>query len=201
MRGDILNDFQKITVIRVQDRKKGDPQLIIKNPTKFPLIGNGGQGAVFKLSKDRCVKIYAKAQNAQNEGEALKITKNLSFTPQVYKVGTNYVIMDYIKGTPLDKFLKKKKQIPISLTKQILSMLEQLENAGFTRIDARLRHLFLTKNKQIKAVDHVNAFLDKPPYPKNLLFDLKKIGLKKPFLLQVKQLDSKLYKQWKNHLT
>jgi putative serine/threonine protein kinase len=48
----IIDDFKQISV------KQGIDQVEINNPTNYPLIGKGKQGAVFKISADKCVKFY-----------------------------------------------------------------------------------------------------------------------------------------------
>jgi hypothetical protein len=48
-----LEDFKTIIV---SSGKKA--VTIVDNPTSYPMIGKGKQGAVFKLSPDCCVKIF-----------------------------------------------------------------------------------------------------------------------------------------------
>ncbi|MGZ4161268.1 MAG: hypothetical protein ACXVNF_10815, partial [Neobacillus sp.] len=64
-----MEDFESI---RVVSRRKGDKVEVVHNPTSYPLIGRGNQGAVFKISSDQCVKIFPKPMHAQSESEALK---------------------------------------------------------------------------------------------------------------------------------
>ena len=47
----------------------------------------GAQGAVFKLSEDKCVKIYSDPVQAKMEEEALKAGQHLPFMP-------DYMIQD-----------------------------------------------------------------------------------------------------------
>ncbi|MFC6600694.1 hypothetical protein ACFQDF_00805 [Ectobacillus funiculus] len=51
-----MDEFKSIIV----KRGKYDWELEVINPTQLELIGKGAQGAVFKLSEERCVKIYLK---------------------------------------------------------------------------------------------------------------------------------------------
>lgn len=64
-----MNDFTSITVT------KSEKSLEIHNPTSYPLIGKGAQGAVFKLSKNTCVKIFVDPDKAKMEQEAFRTAK------------------------------------------------------------------------------------------------------------------------------
>lgn len=95
-----MEDFTSICV------EKGEKVEVVHNPTSYPLIGRGKQGAVFKISSDRCVKIYAKKKNVLNESKVLKAAQESPIVPKLYEVGTNYIVMEYIEGPSLTKYLK-----------------------------------------------------------------------------------------------
>ncbi|MBT2602685.1 hypothetical protein J7E55_06385 [Bacillus sp. ISL-53] len=88
-----MEDFKSICV--TEGIKKVD---VKKIPTSFPLIGKGAQGAVFKISSDKCVKICAKSEFAAKEGNVLKIAQESPAIPRLYDVGHNYIIMEYLEG-------------------------------------------------------------------------------------------------------
>jgi RIO-like serine/threonine protein kinase len=186
----IMEDFKSITVT------KGEKSLEIHNPTNYPLIGMGSQGAVFKLSEEKCVKIYSDTVQAQMEEEALQAGKHLPFMPKVYDSGSNYVVMDYFNAPTLKEYLRNCTYIPESITKKLLSILKGLKEANFTMVDAPLRHIFVLDNEELKVVDHVNGFKRNHPVPLKLLRDLKIILLKDSFLSQVKKLEPDTYKEW-----
>ncbi|OEH93096.1 hypothetical protein [Bacillus solimangrovi] len=185
-----MTNFKSITVT------KGEGTLIIDNPTNFPLVGHGAQGAVFKLSEDRCVKIYENTEQAKMEQESLKAGQHLSFMPKVYETGSNYVIMDYFYAPTLKDYLKNSMHMEESMAKKLLTILKELKQAGYNVVDAPLRHIFVLENEELKLVDHVNAFYKTSPFPIKLLRDLKLILLKESFLMHVKKLEPKLYKEW-----
>lgn len=185
-----MADFKSITVT------KGQAGLEIHNPTNYPLIGKGAQGAVFKLSEEKCVKIYTDPVQAKMEQEALAAGKHLSFFPRVYKTGKNFVVMDYFNAPTLKEYLRNCTYIPESIARKLLYMLKEMKNANFTMVDAPLRHIFVLENEELKVVDHVNAFKRQHPVPLKLLRDLNIILLKDSFLAQVKQLEPETYKEW-----
>ncbi|MFD9628355.1 hypothetical protein [Peribacillus muralis] len=188
-----MEDFKTITVT------KGEKSLEIHNPTSYALIGMGAQGAVFKLSEDKCVKIYSDPVQAKMEEEALKAGQHLPFMPVVYDKGSNYIVMEYFNAPTLKEYLRNCTYIPDSIVKKLLSILKELKQAKFTMIDAPLRHIFVVGNEELKVIDHVNSFKRMHPVPLKLLRDLKIILLKDSFLAQVKNLDPDTFSEWDNY--
>ncbi|WP_199228145.1 protein kinase family protein [Salipaludibacillus keqinensis] len=187
-----MEDIKSITVT------KGEGTLDIINPTNFPLIGHGTQGAVFKLSEKRCVKIYANKEQATMEEEALKAGQHLSFMPKVFETGPNYIIMDYFNAPTLKEYLKNSMYMKESLAKKLLALLKELNQSGYSMVDAPLRHIFVLENEELKVIDHVNAFKREHPVPIKLLRELKLILLKESFLMHVAKLEPKIYREWQN---
>ncbi|RRN68494.1 hypothetical protein EI200_19375 [Peribacillus simplex] len=188
-----MEDFKTITVT------KGEKSLEIHNPTTYSLIGMGIQGAVFKLSEDKCVKIYSDPVQAEMEEEALKAGKHLPFMPLVYETGPNYIVMEYFNAPTLKEYLRKCTYIPDSIVKKLLYILKELKQAKFTMIDAPLRHIFVVGNEELKVIDHTNSFKRMHPVPLKLLRDLKMILLKESFLAQVKKLEPDTYNEWEDY--
>jgi predicted Ser/Thr protein kinase len=185
-----MEDFKSIAVT------KGPLGLEIHNPTNYPLIGNGAQGAVFKLSEEQCVKIYTNPEQARMEQEALEAGKHLPFFPKVYDFGENYVVMDYFNAPTLKEYLRNCTYIPENIARKLLYMLGEMKKANFTMVDAPLRHIFVLENEELKVVDHVNAFKRMHPVPLKLLRDLNIILLKESFLALVEQLEPETYNEW-----
>lgn len=188
-----MEDFKTITVT------KGEKSLEIDNPTTYALIGMGAQGAVFKLSEDKCVKIYSDPVQAKMEEEALKAGQHLPFMPVVYDTGSNYIVMEYFNAPTLKEYLRNCTYIPDSIVKKLLYILKELKQAKFTMIDAPLRHIFVVGNEELKVIDHVNSFKRMHPVPLKLLRDLKIILLKDSFLAQVKKLEPDTFNEWDNY--
>ncbi|MCM3569527.1 hypothetical protein [Neobacillus mesonae] len=178
---------------------KEEKELVIYNPTEYPLIGQGAHAAVFKLSEDRCVKIYADAEQAAMEAEALKAGQHLSFFPRLYESGENYVVMEYIQAPTLKEYLKNSTYIPASIVKNMLGILKKLKKAEFTMLDFPLRHIFVLENEELKLIDYVYAFKREHPVPIKLLKDLNTIFLRDQFLLQVKRLEPEIYREWEKY--
>jgi predicted Ser/Thr protein kinase len=188
-----MADYKSIKVT------KGLKTLEIDNPTNYPLIGMGAQGAVFKISEDKCVKIYTDPLQAKMEAEALKAGQHLSFFPKVFKTGSNFIEMEYFNAPTLKEYLKNCTYIPESITKKLLDVLREMKKTKFTMLDAPLRHIFVLENEELKLIDHVNAFKRNHPIPLKLLRDLNIILLKESFLSQVKKLEPETFEAWQKY--
>jgi RIO-like serine/threonine protein kinase len=190
-----LNDFTQIVVT------PGKPVQVQTNPTAYPLIGKGLQGAVFKLSEDRCVKIYSKQIYCLREKQVLQQTgEKTAILPEVYEAGENYIIMEYLTGPSLQEYLEKSKIISEDLTIEIINLIKELRSLQFMRIDFSLRHTIYDKNGKLKIIDHVNSFKIQRSFPKRLFKDLKQLGLLVTFLEHVNNQEPDLYEQWKKSL-
>ncbi|GAA3329503.1 hypothetical protein GCM10020331_077830 [Ectobacillus funiculus] len=75
----------------------------------------------------------------------------------MYEAGSNYIVMEYIKGQSLEEYLNLYGFFPEPIVRQILYVFQEMKRVGFKRIDARLRHMFLTDEGVIKVIDHVKS--------------------------------------------
>jgi predicted Ser/Thr protein kinase len=172
--------------IKVYPGKNG---VDIKNPTPYTFIGRGYTGAVFKLSSERCVKIFLKTERVKTEAKALETGANSPIMPKLYEVGDNYIIMEYIEGPNLFEYLLRKQSLSDKIAKEILFCIKELKRLEFPRINVHLRHFIVTKDKKIKVIDHANAYKKIDQKLDNLVNDFKQLGLLEPFLKYVKTYD------------
>lgn len=186
-----MEEFHKITI---QKTNKG---LMINNPTHYELIGKGVQGAVFKISEDRCIKMYAKERHCLRESQALIAGQNSSIIPRVFEVGSNYIVMEYVKGQPLKKYLKSTSSFPEQVVNQLIFVFKEMKRIGFSRIDASIRHFIITDDGEIKVVDHVNSMKVKREWPMKCFCALTKLKLLDSFLHQLKVTEPELFEEWK----
>ncbi|MFD2616325.1 kinase [Terrilactibacillus laevilacticus] len=190
-----MEDLKKISVQKNND----GTELDVFNPTPYKLIGKGLQGAVFKVSDDRCVKVYVDEKYCTMERNALEAGQNSNIVPHMFEVGPNYIVMEYINGESLRDYLEKYTTFPYSMTKRILSLFHQMEKVGYKRIDANLRHIYVV-NGGLKVIDHVNSLSINRTAPIKFLKGLRKRRLMGSFLEQVKELDYERYSKWKKAL-
>ena len=189
-----MKDFTSI-IVKSRHRKKGK---IKKKPSNYKLIGKGAQGAVFKLAHNRCVKVYPIKGDKLLEEKVLRTAQGSPVFPKIYEAGENYIVMEYIKGRNLKKYLKKKKELPDWVCANLLFILHEYKRLHLSRRDARLRHIIVCeKEKTLKVIDHVNTNKVVKEHPLHMLNGLKRLGFCHSFLQYVKQTDKKLYKEWK----
>lgn len=189
-----MKDYEMISVIA----KYNDKVIIKNNPTNYRLIGTGAQGAVFKLSNEQCIKIYANKKVAELEADAYERIKISTICPKLYKAGPNYIIIEYIEGLTLRQYLEEKKYISESITKQILELLREMKKLGFTVIDFGINNVMVTTNNRLKLIDLANVFSKERKYPTQLFKELKHIDLLGMFINQVKKINFNTYLQMKN---
>lgn len=165
------------------------------------LMGKGKQGMVYRLSSDRCIKIYKDPAHALMECESYRLAEGSSIIPKLYGSGPNYLIMELVHGKSLDIYLKRKATITSGDTQRILFILHEMSRLGFTRIDAALFHIFIEEQSSSpKIIDLVNCYTKQYRLPLVMFKGLSKLCLLDPFLRHVKALDPELYQMWGSYL-
>ena len=188
-----MQDFKSICVVQGIYEVE-----VINNPTSYPLIGKGAQGAVFRISSDKCVKIYGQPERAHKEGGVLKVAQKSSIIPRLYEVGSNYIIMEYIEGPTLFQYLQSGGVLSENIIKEILFVLNEMKRLKFTRLDADMRHIIVTKQEQLKVIDHYNSYTTIQPRPKLLFNGFKILGILPLFLEKLKKMDPESFMDWKD---
>ena len=158
-------------------------------------IGKGRQGTVIRLNENQCIKIYDNMKHAKREIEVLLAHQDLSFMPKVFATNDNYVVMEYLAGPDLNSYLKHQSSLSVDITKQLLTMLSDMEKSGFKKIDAPLRHVIITPNG-LKLIDHVFSFSHEQPIPLELFKNLKERNFLHSFFEQVKEINPTTYAKW-----
>jgi serine/threonine protein kinase len=119
-------------------------------------IGAGGMGEVYKARDARLGRIVAiktsKAEFSERfESEARAVAAlNHPNICQLYDVGPNYLVMEFIEGTPLHGPMTVEKAVGYGA--QILDALDAAHRKGFTHRDLKPANLLVTK-QGIKLLD------------------------------------------------
>ncbi|OGO78965.1 MAG: hypothetical protein A2Y23_02415 [Clostridiales bacterium GWB2_37_7] len=190
-----MNDYKLITVIQDSNKK-----LKINNPTDLLLIGQGSQGAVFKIDDYKCIKVYENEKIAEEEKQAYLRTTGSPIMPILYETGPKYIIIEYINGPNLKHYLIKEGRMSKDMSQELIKMFYEMERLGFLRKDESLRHILIKANKEIKVVDHVYAFRLKNPMPVKLFKQLNEIGMLNMFIEHVLNMAPDLYKAFKKEM-
>ena len=190
-----MHDFKQISV-----NHGPSIELIVDNKSKFPLIDKGAHGAIFRITEDKCVKIYADKINCELESKVYNAAQASPIVPRLYEVGDNYIVMEYIEGESLYEYLNRKKRVSEHIAVKMVFLFKEMERLGFTRRDSALRHVIVNGQKELKVVDIVYAYTRNDPNPVKLFTDLKELGLVKDFLNRLKHIDYELYTKWRDQM-
>src|SRR6202795_3074212 len=128
-------------------------------------IGKGGMGEVYRahdprLKRDVAIKVSAVQFSERFEREAQAIAAlNHSNSCQLYDVGPNYLVMEYIEGTPLKGPLPVDQALKYAA--QICDALDAAHKKGITHRDLKPANILVTK-AGIKLLDFGLAKLAPP---------------------------------------
>jgi serine/threonine-protein kinase len=112
------------------------------------LIGAGGMGEVYRardprLNRDVAIKVSAAQFSERFEREAKTIAAlNHSHICQVYDVGPNYLVMEFIEGDPLKGPLPLEKALEYA--RQIASALDAAHKKNITHRDLKPANILVT---------------------------------------------------------
>ncbi|TNJ66575.1 serine/threonine protein kinase [Paenibacillus hemerocallicola] len=190
-----MEDFRSISV--TSEIVGGKKQLKVRNPAGYPMIGIGAQGAVFRLSSDRCVKVYEDSRTAFWESKALKAAEEVPYFPKLYETGDKYVIMEYLPGPNLRDYLADNPGLTESFAAQLLGIVKAMRKLKFARIDTRTGHIIVTEGGKLKVIDHSGAYRTIRRAPFMLFKSLERDGGLRVFLKYVAEHDPKLYGKWR----
>ncbi|AYV17662.1 protein kinase family protein [Bacillus velezensis] len=166
----------------------------------YPLIGDGKDGEVYRLTHNKCIKYFFEKGTCKKELAALKTGQGSPVIPRLYEYGDRYIVMEYVQGTSLARHIRKEKSLSVKLTADILNMLDELKRIGFTRWDAEIRHILINEHGNLKVIDHKRAFSTVTRVPVKLLKGLDKYGLTDEFLNTIKKLNPSRYREWRREL-
>src|ERR1700720_604431 len=120
-------------------------------------IGSGGMGEVWKARDTRLDRIVAikrlKGQHtARFEQEAHAIAAlNHPHICQIYDVGPDYLVMEYVEGKPLSGPLRMEEAVRLAL--QIAGALEEAHGRGVLHRDLKPANILVTVKGSAKLLD------------------------------------------------
>src|SRR3984893_48431 len=119
-------------------------------------IGAGGMGEVYRardprLNRDVAIKVSAAQFSERFAREAQAIAAlNHPHICQIYDVGPNYLVMEFVEGTPLKGPLPLERAVEYA--GQILEALDAAHRKGITHRDLKPDNILVTK-QGIKLLD------------------------------------------------
>jgi len=158
-------------------------------------LGNGHNGAVYLLPDNKVIKICFVMKDFHSEASILKRVNGNKYFPRLYEVGGNYMIRDYVDGTPLKNYIKKN-GLTEKLTHDIIEMLKEFERLKFTKIDVRCKDVFITSENKPRMIDPQKFYTKERNFPRHLSKGLFKLGVLDLFMEVLKKEEPRLYKKW-----
>jgi Tol biopolymer transport system component/predicted Ser/Thr protein kinase len=120
-------------------------------------LGTGGAGEVWKARDTRLGRIVALKVSKQEFGERFErearavASLNHPHICQIYDIGPNYLVMEYVEGTPLHGPLSL--QQTAEYASQILDALDAAHKQGITHRDLKPGNILVSRQGGIKLLD------------------------------------------------
>src|ERR1700719_2194348 len=120
-------------------------------------IGEGGMGEVYKardtrLDRTVAIKVSKEAFSERFEREARAIAAlNHSNICQLYDVGPDYLVMEFVEGTPIASVDSTRKLLDIAV--QIADGLAAAHAAGIIHRDLKPDNILITRDGRVKILD------------------------------------------------
>lgn len=159
-------------------------------------LGEGHNGIVYELPENKAIKIFQEVKCCKEEGEILKKVNRSKYFPKVHKVGRFYIVREKVDGKRLDHYIKKN-GFNYEISEGLYKMIEEFKKLNFTKLDARCRDIYITKEKKIMVIDPKQSYKKKVSFPRHLMKGLEKVGVLESFLEDIEIIDKKLAKDWK----
>lgn len=163
--------------------------------TKCRFLGQGRNGKVYLLPNGKALKIFFKEANCRHEYEILKSVEGNKHFPKVYEYSNNCMLRDYVGGILVETYIREY-GLSINLAKNLIELIEDFRNLGFTRLDIRCEHIFIQEDEAIKIIDPRRTYSKVIPYPHSILRTLNKLGVLDDFFSILKNTSNVLYKDW-----
>lgn len=127
-----------------------------KHHEELRLIGTGRSACVFQIQEtNKVIKVFPTnfEHIAEEEADIYRELVNIDYFPTIYDSGSNYIVMDFIKGHTLFECLNKGIEISDKQIKKIDSILYMARKIGLNPSDIHLRNIIITTNNEIKIID------------------------------------------------
>jgi len=167
---------------------------------KLKLIGQGHQGKVYMLPNDKVLKVFYNPDSCKKQLEVLLSTKDSRFFPTVFDFDSYSIIMSFVYGSRLSFYLKRN-NINKRISLELVKLIDELRKLGFTKLDARLGHIFLQPDDTVKVIDPRESYERTQSYPKSMLKGLQKEGDLRAFFDYIKHDYPEYYKYWRKMMS
>lgn len=164
--------------------------------SNLPFIGQGGQGKVYLFPDHKVIKVFNHKSCCADQLFTLQVAAHSRFFPKVYDYDDYSIIMDFIDGIEINKYLRK---YPLNkkLVFELVELIREFETLGFKKLDVHLPHIFVQLDESIKVIDPRKSFKEIQPFPYYMLKGLRNRGLLKTFFEIIKPEYPEIYLSWR----
>ncbi|MCM1988394.1 hypothetical protein [Oceanirhabdus seepicola] len=163
---------------------------------KCELVEKGKKGYTFKMPDDtKLIKVFFKEKRCNKMYEVLNKLKNYDEFPKVYYKEGNLFVMDQMKGIHIKKYIKSNGMTD-EVCGKLLSLIILMKKSKFSRIDAKLKNIYIDDKGKLMVLPYKNSFTRKIDYPMNLCKGLRKLGVMNEFLEYLKNNKREFYDSW-----
>lgn len=163
---------------------------------KLKLIGQGHEGKVYLLPKDKVLKVFHNPASCARQVNILLNAQGSRFFPTVFDYDSYSIVMSFVYGSTLSYYLRTN-SIDKHLSLELVKLINEFRRLRFTRLDMRLGHIFLQPDETIKVIDPRGSYERIRSYPKSMLNGLKKRGALNDFFKNIKHEYPEYYKYWR----
>jgi predicted Ser/Thr protein kinase len=166
------------------------------NIRKLKFIGEGHEGRVYLLPDEKVLKVFHNSDSCKRQIEILIKARNSRFFPTVFYFDNHSIVMNFIHGSTLSHYLRHN-DINKNISLELVRLIDEFRNLGFTRLDMRLGHIFLQPDGTIKIIDPRKSFEKIRTYPRSMLKGLRKRKCLDNFFNFINEDYPNYYNDWK----
>lgn len=164
---------------------------------QLTLVGEGHEGIVYRIDEHRCVKFSRRKH--REEVASLEQGQGSSFFPKLHYAGKDFMLREYIEGTPLNHYLRRS-PLTRDLSAQLIALFLELRDRGFKRRDMRLSHIIVTPDGRIRIIDPTNLNKDRRDFPRKFFKGMRRRRWADVFVEHMRELDPELQRRWSRYL-
>lgn len=162
---------------------------------KLKLLGEGHEGKVYLLPNSRVIKVFHNTESCKRQIEILEKTTYSRFFPAVYDYDDYSIVMDFVYGSTLSYYFKNN-DINRHISLELVELIKEFKRLHFTKLDARLGHIYLQPDETIKVIDPRGCYSIDRPYPSSMLRGLMKRNVLNDFFAYIKPFYPDYYRYW-----
>lgn len=167
---------------------------------KLKLIGQGHQGKVYLLPNSRVIKVFHSMDSCKKQIHILEQARNSRFFPTVYDYDNYSIVMSFVYGSTLSYYLKNN-DMNKHLAFELVELIKEFKRLYFTKLDARLGHIYLQPDETIKVIDPRGCYDVIRPYPSSMLKGLMERNVLMDFFDYIKHDYPEYYKYWRSKMS